>query len=150
MEVNADPAIVRSGGVTARVVPRDFVWTDLSHTAEVFSPGDVDLFFIKDVKGQTAHVTLDQHPDVQGALVAIENSTGAVKALAGGDDFEERKYNRARQAERQVGASFQVSGYAPAVPDRMSPLDRSLDSPLCSMTSSGELTPHHFVNPFAA
>src|SRR2546426_4654906 len=114
-EVKSDHAIVRFGGVTARVVPPDFVWTDLSHTAEVFSPGDVDLFFIKDVKGQTAHVTLDQHPDVQGALVAIENSTGAVKALAGGYDFEESKYNRARQAGRQVGPPFKAYAYAPAL-----------------------------------
>lgn len=147
-EVKSDHAIVRFGGVTARVVPPDFVWTDLLHTAELFSPGDVDLFFIKDVKGQTAHVTLDQHPDVQGALVAIENSTGAVKALAGGYDFEESKYNRARQAERQVGSSFKVYVYAQALLDGMSPFDRILDSPVSYMTSSGEWTPHNFDNRF--
>ena len=147
-DVKSDHAIVRFGGVTARMVPPDFAWTDLSHTADVFSPGDVDLFFIKDVKGQTAHVTLDQHPDVQGALVAIENSTGAVKALTGGYDFEESKYNRARQAERQVGSSFKVYVYAQALLEGMSPFDRILDSPVSYMTSSGEWTPHNFDNRF--
>ena len=83
----------------------------------MFAPGDVDLFLIKEVKGNTAKATLDQEPDVQGAVLAIDNSTGEIKAMVGGYDWTESKYNRAVQAERQVGSSFKVYVYAQAVMD---------------------------------
>lgn len=44
------------------------------------------------------------HP--QGALVAIEVNTGAVKALVGGRDYFETEYNRALQSNRQPGSGF--------------------------------------------
>ncbi len=148
VEVKPDQALVRFGEVVARVSPSDFGWTQISKTDEVFSPGDVDLFLVKDIKGQMFHVTLDQHPDVQGALVAIENSTGAIKAMVGGYDFEESKFNRARQAERQVGSSFKVYVYAQALLDGTSPFDTILDAPVSFPSSSGLWSPHNYDNKF--
>src|SRR5256886_13275656 len=45
-------------------------------------------------------------PYLQGALVAIETSTGYVRAMVGGRDFDDSKYNRATQAIRQPGSTF--------------------------------------------
>jgi penicillin-binding protein 1A len=143
-DVKAGYAVVRLGALTARVTPADFAWTEKSRANEVFSPGDVDLFLVKEIKGQSLHVSLDQHPDVQGALVGIENSTGAIKAMVGGYDFEESKYNRARQAERQVGSSFKVYVYAQALLDGLSPFDTLLDAPASYSTSTGIWSPHNF------
>jgi penicillin-binding protein 1A len=144
MNVKPDHATVRFGELTARVTPPDFAWTKKAHPDETFAPGDLDLFLVKEIKGQTLRVALDQRPNVQGALVAIENSTGAIKALVGGYDFEESKFNRARQAERQAGSSFKVYVYSQALLDGLSPFETILDAPVSLPSSSGMWSPHNF------
>jgi penicillin-binding protein 1A len=144
VEVAPDHALVRVGELTARVTPSNFAWTKERHADELFAPGDLDLFLVKDLKGQTLRVTLDQKPDVQGAMVVIENSTGAIKALVGGYDWNGSKFDRALQAERQVGSSFKVYVYSEALLDGMSPFDHILDEPLTYTTSSGPWSPHNY------
>lgn len=144
MDVRPDYAVVRFGELTAHVTRADFAWTQHSAPPEVFSPGDIDLFLIKEIKGKILKVTLDQRPDVQGAFVVIENSTGAIKALVGGYDFEESKFNRARQAERQVGSSFKIYVYAQALMDGWSPFDMILDAPVSFRGVSGVWSPHNY------
>jgi penicillin-binding protein 1A len=62
-----------------------------------------------------AAVQLEQEPKVEGALVAVDVRTGAVRALVGGYDFERSKFNRATQAMRQVGSAFKPVVYAAAL-----------------------------------
>jgi len=54
-------------------------------------------------------------PYLQGALIAIDPQTGAVKALVGGRDFNHSRFDRARQARRQPGSSFKTFVYAAAI-----------------------------------
>lgn len=58
---------------------------------------------------------------VQGACVVIENKTGAVIAVVGGRSADESKYNRAIQAERQIGSIFKPFVYLTAVNNGMMP-----------------------------
>ncbi len=53
-------------------------------------------------------------PYLQGALVAIDNRSGGIRALVGGRDYAESKLNRAVQSERQVGSTFKPIVYATA------------------------------------
>jgi 1A family penicillin-binding protein len=57
----------------------------------------------------------------QGALVAIEPSTGHIKALVGGRDWDESQLNRAYQVRRQPGSAFKIFLYA-AVIDQAHPV----------------------------
>ncbi|HEV2351189.1 MAG TPA: PBP1A family penicillin-binding protein [Terriglobia bacterium] len=148
MEVTAREALVRFGDSMAAVTAPDFSWTGRKSPEQLFSVGDVDLFLIKEVKGKTLRVALDQTPTVQGALVAIDNASGAVKAMVGGYDFDQSKYNRAVQAERQVGSSFKVYVYAQALLDGMNPFNTIVDSPISFPTSSGLWSPHNYDNKF--
>ncbi len=148
MEVKPQYAVVRFGTVTAHVAPADFEWTHKTTPREVFSPGDVDLFLIKEVKGNTAHVALDQTPDVQGALVAIDNATGGIKAMIGGYDFDTSKFNRAVQAERQSGSSFKVYVYAQALLAGISPFETISDTPISFPTATGIWAPHNYDDKF--
>jgi penicillin-binding protein 1A len=148
MDVKTHEAEIRFGDATATMTPPDFAWTHKTTPEQVFAPGDVDLFLIKEVKGKTLKVTLDQTPNVQGALVAIDNASGAIRAMVGGYDFDESKYNRAIQAERQVGSSFKVYVYAQALMDGMSPFNTIVDSPVIYPTSSGEWSPHNYDNKY--
>ncbi len=145
-EVNPSHVLVRFGDLTARLAPPDFAWTGMPAAEKIFAPGDVDLFLIKEAKGSTAHTLLDQRPDVQGAIVAIENATGAIKAMVGGYDFEESKFNRAQQAERQVGSSFKVYVYAAALLNGANPFDTISDTPVSFPTSTGIWSPHNYDN----
>ena len=147
MEVKPDHAVVRFGGQTANVVPADFAWTG-KKIGEVFAPGDVDLFQIKDFKGETMRASLDQRPQVQGAIVVIENASGAIRAMVGGYDFDESKFNRARQAARQAGSSFKPYVYAAALMEGARPFDTILDAPISFPSASGPWTPHNYDGKF--
>ena len=52
---------------------------------------------------------------LQGAVIVLENATGAVRAIVGGRDITHSSYNRALLARRQVGSTFKPLVYAAAV-----------------------------------
>jgi penicillin-binding protein 1A len=72
----------------------------------------------------------EQTAYLQGAVVAMDNRTGAIRALVGGRDYRDSKYNRAFQAYRQVGSIFKPFVYAAAYSRGMMPGTRIDDSPL--------------------
>jgi penicillin-binding protein 1A len=55
------------------------------------------------------------------SLVAIENSTGEVRAMVGGRDYNTSAFNLATQGERQPGSSFKAFDLAAALQDGVSP-----------------------------
>ena len=58
---------------------------------------------------------------LQAALVAIEPSTGNVRAIVGGRNFQESSYNRATDARRQPGSAFKPFVFAAALEAGFSP-----------------------------
>lgn len=147
MEVKADHAVVRFGNMMGRITPPDFSWTG-KKAEQVFAPGDIDLFLIKEIKEDSVLATLDQRPQVQGAMLVIENATGAVRAMVGGYDFEESKFNRARQAARQAGSSFKPYVYAAALEAGARPFDMIVDEPISFSTASGTWSPRNYDGKF--
>lgn len=67
---------------------------------------------------------------VQAALIVIDNQTGGVRAMVGGENFTTSKYNRAMQAVRSPGSSFKPFVYAAAVDNGASPGDMVNDEPI--------------------
>ncbi|MCX5790769.1 MAG: transglycosylase domain-containing protein, partial [Elusimicrobia bacterium] len=61
-------------------------------------------------------------PALQGAFVVLDTKTGAIKAMIGGRNYRDSKFNRVTQAVRQAGSTFKpfvwmsalMSGYTPA------------------------------------
>ena len=51
----------------------------------------------------------------QGALVALDPATGAIRALVGGRRIERKGFNRALRAQRQPGSAFKPFVYAAAL-----------------------------------
>ena len=90
-----------------------------------------------ELNGTASRVSLEQESGVQGALLALDNSTGDVKAMVGGRDFEQSKFNRATQALRQVGSSFKPYIYTAAIDQGMTPDDTVLDAPISFNTRPG-------------
>lgn len=73
---------------------------------------------------------LTQVPQVQGALVALDPHDGAIRALIGGYDFFEGKFNRVLQARRQPGSGFKPFLYAAALAYGFTPASVVLDAPV--------------------
>jgi penicillin-binding protein 1A len=59
--------------------------------------------------------------DPTASLVAIENSTGEVRAMVGGRNYDESPFNIATEGERQPGSSFKAFDLAGALEDGISP-----------------------------
>lgn len=73
--------------------------------------------------------SLEQYPEIQTALIAIDVKTGAVKALVGGFD-KQGTFNRAIQAKRQVGSSFKPFVYGTALEKGFQTNSIILDAPI--------------------
>ncbi len=74
-------------------------------------------------------VMLRQVPQVQGALVSLDPTTGRVLAMSGGWNADASQFNRAIQAERQPGSSFKPMVYLTAMEQGISPSQKVLDGP---------------------
>ena len=73
---------------------------------------------------------ITQLPEVEGAMVAIDPRTGAIKALVGGFDFDKSKFNHVTQAWRQPGSSFKPFIYSAALEKGFTPATVINDAPL--------------------
>src|SRR5256885_2108593 len=69
-------------------------------------------------------------PYLQSAFMAMDPRTGAVRAMIGGRDFDDSKFNRAVQALRQPGSTFKPIVYSAAVQNGRPPSYIVNDSPL--------------------
>jgi penicillin-binding protein 1A len=98
--------------------------------------------------GGKARVSLEEDSGAEGALVAIDNATGEIKAMVGGRDFNLSKFNRATQALRQVGSSFKPYVYTAVIDQGGSPDDTIVDAPVTFQTASGPYSPHNYDDKF--
>jgi penicillin-binding protein 1A len=143
-EVSKTSATLKIGRFTAQLTPADMAWTQHKTPDEILSPGDIAYVRVVSVRDKSLQVALEQDSGAQGALVAIDNATGEIRAMVGGRDFEESKFNRATQALRQTGSSFKPYVYTAAVDNGAKPDDLILDAPTTFSTSSGAYTPHNY------
>jgi penicillin-binding protein 1A len=74
--------------------------------------------------------TPENSPYIQGAFVALDPRNGAIRAMVGGRDFYDSKFNRATQAQRQPGSAFKPIVYAAAVQNGRPPSYIVNDSPI--------------------
>jgi len=93
-------------------------------------------------------VKLAQRPVLQGAMIVMEPSTGRVLAMVGGYDWTSSQFNRATQAERQVGSSIKPFIYAAALEAGRTPIDRMTDGPYSVTTATGVWTPANYDNKY--
>lgn len=66
---------------------------------------------------------------MEGALLAVDNKTGEIKAMVGGYSFQKSKFNRATQALRQTGSTFKPIIYTAALENGFSAATIILDEP---------------------
>lgn len=141
-------ATVKFGRYSATILQSDAAWTQ-HKLQDILKPGDIAYVKILSLSAEgKGRVALEQDSGAQGALLAIDNATGGIKAMVGGRDFEESKFDRATQALRQVGSSFKPYVYTTAIDQGASPDDTVVDAPVTFETASGAYTPHNYDEKF--
>ncbi|HEY4906296.1 MAG TPA: PBP1A family penicillin-binding protein [Candidatus Acidoferrum sp.] len=148
MAVGDKDATIKIGQYRAVLAPSDFAWTGRKKPSELLKVGDLAQFAIKEIGESTVRVQLEQQPAPQGAMLAIDNPTGEIKAMVGGYSFEDSKFNRATQAYRQVGSSFKVYVYADALEKGATPFDTILDAPMTVISGGQPYSPHNYDEKF--
>src|SRR5262245_46893556 len=112
-------AVIQLGDFRAALTARDIAWTRRTNVSDALPKGAIVPVLVQALKEEgdqkIAQVQLEQDPKLEGALVAVEPRSGAVKAMVGGYDFDRSKFNRATQAFRQVGSAFKPIIYAAAL-----------------------------------
>jgi penicillin-binding protein 1A len=106
---------VRAGRLTGAIDKAGYDWTR-RRPADLARVGDlIEVRVLKLDNPEAVVFGLEQVPLLQGAMLAIENRTGQVLAMSGGESFERSQFNRATQAQRQVGSLFKPFVYAAAI-----------------------------------
>ena len=151
LEAGKAKATVRIAGFTGELKAAGAQWTRRP-LARLLKVGDVALFRIQavDKDKKTLELGLEQEPEVDGALLAVDNKTGEIKAMVGGYAFEKSKFNRAIQALRQTGSAFKPIIYTAALEHGFSAATIIQDEPFSYIDDwTGQLwEPHNHKGDF--
>ena len=105
--------------VNARTAP-------IASALELFKPGDL----IRIQRHENNRVSLGQLPAAQAAMVALAPENGGIRALVGGFDFRQSRFNRVTQASRQPGSNFKPFIYTTALRNGFTPASLINDAPV--------------------
>ena len=145
LEIDARIGPPDQAGSAITLLPADWQWTGIRYGDTLVKPGDIIYVRLAAPSASGAiRASLEQDSGAQGALMAIDNTTGDVLAMVGGRDYALSVFNRATQAERQTGSSFKPYVYTAAVEDGVKPTDIIVDGPV----RFGDYVPHNYENDF--
>jgi penicillin-binding protein 1A len=144
LAVTPSSATVKTKGVIGTISLSDTLWIkrviDSKGTVikkyraikltNILKPGDIITVRVKNVKKEKPVFLLEQEPLVQGALIALEPSTGYIRAMVGGYDFNKSEFNRALYAKRQAGSAYKPIIYAAAIDYGFTPASIIVDEPV--------------------
>src|SRR5690606_10950459 len=138
--VDAAAAVVRTGAGDARLERDGVAWTGRREVDAVLRPGDLIWVRTEIDEAGVQRWRLEQEPEIEGAVLVVESATGAIRGLVGGWDFKRSKFDRALQAERQVGSAFKPFVYGAAFESGFTPADRVFDAPVSFLGADGQLS----------
>ncbi len=159
LEIHARVGPPDESGAEIVLLPADWQWTGQRYGDALAKPGDIIYVRMSaaihpsdedlspgtpDMEGSARRATLEQDSGVEGALLAIDNTSGGVLAMVGGRDYALSEFNRATQAERQTGSSFKPYVYTTAIESGLKPTDIVVDGP----ARFGDYVPHNYENDY--
>ena len=153
MSVSPKEAIIRSRGISGKLSLADAMWAaavldkpnskprTLKHFSltDILKKGDVISVKFKNIARKNITFSLEQEPEIEGAVAAVEPATGFLRALVGGFSYTKSDYNRAIMAQRQPGSAFKPIIYATAMERGFTPASIVIDEPVSySKGATGE------------
>jgi penicillin-binding protein 1A len=158
LDASPEAAEVRIAGERFTLGRDGIAWTRKPRVSDVLRRGDVAWFRLeepKDAKGAAKEgpprLMLEQEPRIEGAVIVLDSASGAVRAMVGGWDFERSKFNRATQAQRQVGSAFKPFVYGAALEQGYTPADTLFDAPAAFIGADAKLSyfPQNYYHKYA-
>ncbi|MGB7297274.1 MAG: PBP1A family penicillin-binding protein [Candidatus Aminicenantales bacterium] len=132
LSVSSKEATVKVKRLTGRVLNKEIGWTKTNNLETLIQVGDVIQVKVEKIDPEAGQLeaTLDQHPLIEGAFLAVDPRSGQIKALVGGYSFQRSEWNRATQAQRQAGSAIKPILYAAALDNRFTPATIIVDEPV--------------------
>jgi penicillin-binding protein 1A len=138
-------------GLTKVVIsPEGAKWASRGRPLNAFLRNG-DVIWVKIIKkdGDTISASLEQVPEIQGAVFSMDTRTGQVLAMEGGYDFQKSEFNRAIQAQRQIGSSFKPILFSAALENGFTPASVIVDAPIVyDDKEAGKWKPTNFEEKF--
>ncbi len=135
-------------GWTKYVVGKNGETASIKSMQDVLKKGDI--IFVKLSNAESSLYSLQQIPELNGAMVVLDPHTGRVFAMVGGFSYNRSKFNRATQAYRQPGSTIKPFVYLTALEHGYTPSTVILDAPVVLEKADGELwRPENYDNAFA-
>ena len=129
-EVTPRLMTVKVGAQKVTLGQEDWTWTEKVSATNFLKTGDLVYVRVTSMEPDgEGKAVLEQDSGVQSSLMAIDNSNGEVMAMVGGRDYALSQFNRATQAQRQVGSSFKPYVYTAAIENGSKPGDIVVDAP---------------------
>lgn len=128
--------VIRRNGEAVSIPPSGFNWARTYRSVNSLGPeirdartlvSAGDLIRITQLRGDWV---LAQQPAVEAGMVALDPETGAIRAMVGGFNYFDSKFNRATQGGRQVGSGFKPLIYTAALEAGMTPASLINDAPV--------------------
>ena len=159
LKVSETEAVIKARGIIGKLSIADAQWAGALldsktkktttikgfNLTKILKPGDIVKVKIKGAKGKDVSLALEQEPEVEGAVVAIEQRTGFIRTIIGGYDYTKSEYNRAIHAKRQPGSAFKPIIYAAAMDNGFTPASMINDEPVTYKGGpKGDWTPENY------
>ena len=137
-QVNDESIKVRIKDKEFTLTREEMSWVQMLPMQELFKVGDVPMLLVQETKPEENakpdtkpdfKLIMDQEPLVEGGLYAIDNRTGAIRAMVGGYNYKKTKFNMAEQAKRQVGSAFKPILFGAAFENGYTLSDLIFDEP---------------------
>lgn len=120
----------------------DWGWGRIEDLPHFAHPKYADFDTVTAFQGET--------PYLQGMMIALDPYTGAIRAMIGGRDFEQSKFDRVRLARRQAGSSFKPFVYASAIASGIPASHIVVDQPVVYPQVTGDdWRPRNFTEEFS-
>ncbi|HBG92637.1 MAG: hypothetical protein A2X54_00710 [Nitrospirae bacterium GWF2_44_13] len=159
LKVSKTEAVIKTRGIIGKLSIADAQWASALldsktkkttaikgfNLTKILKPGDIVKVKIKGAKGKEVSLALEQEPEVEGAVVAIEQRTGFIRTIIGGYDYTKSEFNRAIYAKRQPGSAFKPIIYAAAMDNGFTPASMINDEPVTYKGGpKGDWTPENY------
>ncbi|WP_430790122.1 transglycosylase domain-containing protein [Virgibacillus flavescens] len=117
-QLDLDTEKIRSGGYK--------IYTTLNVEMQKELEGEVDS-------------TIDTNSSIQVGAIGMDPENGAIRALVGGRDYKESKFNRAIRAKRMAGSSFKPFLYYAALSNGFTPATMLMSKPTAFELADGKV-----------
>ncbi len=151
LDPKAKTALINIGAIKVVLPVTELTWAraGITQPAQVLQRGDIIQVRILKKEAGKITVGLEQDTEIQGAVFAMNAITGQVLAVEGGFDYSKSQFNRALQAQRQMGSAFKPMIFAAALEKGYTPASIIVDAPIVyNDEETGKWKPANFEEKF--